>query len=157
MESEESILVLMAKCFEEEQSIAITTSHSFVSGMLYSFPSIVRIWECFISHCPNVIKKKNKEGYFTVEIFYKYLTISLCYTLPGRRLVMLDVDSGKERWTPSLILWTDSNMNGPKYGIHIPLMKLDSSGSFNSVSYWGENKIKNDFMMSSVLVSSIYI
>lgn len=48
-------------------------------------------------------------------------------------------------------------MNGLKYGIYIFLMKLDFFGSFNLVLYWGENKIKNDFMMFFVLVFSIYI
>lgn len=109
-------------------------------------------------YCFNVIKKiKNKEGYFIVEIFYKYLIILLCYILFGRWLVMFDVDFGKEWWILFFIFWMDLNMNGLKYGIYIFLMKLDFFGSFNLVLYWGENKIKNDFMMFFVLVFSIYI
>lgn len=129
----------------------------FVFGMLYFFLFIVWIWECFILYCFNVIKKKNKEGYFIVEIFYKYLIILLCYILFGRWLVMFDVDFGKEWWILFFIFWMDLNMNGLKYGIYIFLMKLDFFGSFNLVLYWGENKIKNDFMMFFVLVFSIYI
>lgn len=102
-------------------------------------------------------KIKNKEGYFIVEIFYKYLIILLCYILFGRWLVMFDVDFGKEWWILFFIFWMDLNMNGLKYGIYIFLMKLDFFGSFNLVLYWGENKIKNDFMMFFVLVFSIYI
>lgn len=104
-----------------------------------------------------LLKKKNKEGYFIVEIFYKYLIILLCYILFGRWLVMFDVDFGKEWWILFFIFWMDLNMNGLKYGIYIFLMKLDFFGSFNLVLYWGENKIKNDFMMFFVLVFSIYI
>lgn len=130
----------------------------FVFGMLYFFLFIVWIWECFILYCFNVIKKKkNKEGYFIVEIFCKYLIILLCYILFGRWLVMFDVDFGKEWWILFFIFWMDLNMNGLKYGIYIFLMKLDFFGSFNLVLYWGENKIKNDFMMFFVLVFSIYI
>lgn len=129
----------------------------FVFGMLYFFLFIVWIWECFILYCFNVIKKKNKEGYFIVEIFNKYLIILLCYILFGRWLVMFDVDFGKEWWILFFIFWMDLNMNGLKYGIYIFLMKLDFFGSFNLVLYWGENKIKNDFMMFFVLVFSIYI
>lgn len=129
----------------------------FVFGMLYFFLFIVWIWECFILYCFNVIKKKNKEGYFIVEIFYKYLIILLCYILFGRWLVMFDVDFGKEWWILFFIFWMDLNMNGLKYSIYIFLMKLDFFGSFNLVLYWGENKIKNDFMMFFVLVFSIYI
>lgn len=108
-------------------------------------------------YCFNVIKKKIKEGYFIVEIFYEYLIILLCYILFGRWLVMFDVDFGKEWWILFFIFWMDLNMNGLKYGIYIFLMKLDFFGSFNLVLYWGENKIKNDFMMFFVLVFSIYI
>lgn len=109
-------------------------------------------------YCFNVIKKKkNKEGYFIVEIFYKYLIILLCYILFGRWLVMFDVDFRKEWWILFFIFWMDLNMNGLKYGIYIFLMKLDFFGSFNLVLYWEENKIKNDFMMFFVLVFSIYI
>lgn len=104
-----------------------------------------------------LLKKINKEGYFIVEIFYKYLIILLCYILFGRWLVMFDVDFGKEWWILFFIFWMDLNMNGLKYGIYIFLMKLDFFGSFNLVLYWGENKIKNDFMMFFVLVFSIYI
>lgn len=104
-----------------------------------------------------LLKKKIKEGYFIVEIFYKYLIILLCYILFGRWLVMFDVDFGKEWWILFFIFWMDLNMNGLKYGIYIFLMKLDFFGSFNLVLYWGENKIKNDFMMFFVLVFSIYI
>lgn len=117
----------------------------FVFGMLYFFLFIVWIWECFILYCFNVIKKKNKEGYFIVEIFYKYLIILLCYILFGRWLVMFDVDFGKEWWILFFIFWMDLNMNGLKYGIYIFLMKLDFFGSFNLVLYWGENKIKKWF------------
>ena len=56
--------------------------------------------------------------------------------IPCKRLVMLDIVFGNERWIPHLMFCTDSNMNGPKYGIHIPRKKLDSFGSFNSVSNW---------------------
>lgn len=92
-----------------------------------------------------------------LKFFYKYLIILLCYILFGRWLVMFDVDFGKEWWILFFIFWMDLNMNGLKYGIYIFLMKLDFFGSFNLVLYWGENKIKNDFMMFFVLVFSIYI
>lgn len=104
-------------------------------------------------YCFNVIKK-NKEGYFIVEkCKKKNIIILLWYILLGRWLVMFDVDFGKEWWILFFIFCIDLNMNGLKYGIYIFLMKLDFFGSFNLVLYWGENKIKNDF----VLVFSIFL
>ena len=75
-ESEESLLVLTANCLEEEQSIAMTTSQSLVSGILYSFPSTVLIWESFISHCPKEIREnmsfiqRKRNTDYAIIIFY---------------------------------------------------------------------------------------